>query len=97
MQQKINRHPVDRLADIRDQIRRLKAEEEIIRQELIDGKCRKIGDQWIANIFVSEHDRLDTTLIRKHFGYEKIKPFLKKQITQTIRLTERVIDEETVK
>lgn len=84
-----NRHPVDRLADIRDRIRGLEAEEAAIRDELLDGKHSRVGEQWVATVKEQCRETLDATLIREHFGLKGILPFIKRKTVRMVRLTKR--------
>jgi len=88
-----NRHPIDRLADLRSEIKRLEAEEAELRKEILNGEHGLIGDQWIASVKVSDRESLDTALVRKHLGPEGVKPFLKVSTVQLLKLTERVFED----
>ena len=89
-----NRHPVDRLADVRTEIKKLEAAEAELRKKIIDGKHGLVGDQYLAEVRETVRETVDNALVRKHLGPDGIKPFLKTSTTQIVRLTERVLDEE---
>jgi len=89
-----NRHPIDRLADVRAEIKRLDAVEAELRKSIIVGDFGLTGDQYIAEVRETTRETIDSALVRKHLGPDGIKPFLKKSTTQTVRLTERVLSDE---
>lgn len=90
-----NRHPVDELFDVRAEMKRLKSREDELRDLILSSKCGLTGDQFDADVQRSESERIDTTALRKEFGLEKLRPFMRKSVVQTIRLSERemVVDE----
>ena len=91
---KTNRHPVDELSDIRAEMKRLKAREDEIRDDILEGRCGLVGDQFDARVTNSESERVDTAALRKEFGLERLRPYLKKSVTRTIRISERVMPDD---
>lgn len=85
-----NRHPIDRLADVRSELRALEAIEAELRNEIVSGIHGLSGDQFLASVTESERESLDAVALRKHLGPEGVKPFLKKTTVRVLKLTERV-------
>ena len=54
-----NRHPVDQLADIRSEIRRLQAEEELLRTHVLEHRDDLIGAEHVATISGQDRKRVD--------------------------------------
>lgn len=89
-----NRHPVDRLADVREAIRMLKDEEDALRQTIFAGACGLVGDQHEASVTESTTERLDAVALRKAWGDDKLRPYLKPSTVRTVKVRERVVPEE---
>lgn len=45
-----NRHPVDRMGDIKEQIAKLESEFADLREKVLTGDCLPTGDEWVALI-----------------------------------------------
>jgi hypothetical protein len=84
-----NRHPVDELADVRAQIRRLQTREAELRDTILAGTCGLIGDQHEASVRISESERVDVSALRKELGLERLRPFLRATSIKTVRVSER--------
>jgi hypothetical protein len=67
--------PADRLRELREQIRTLKAEESTIRQGLIDGSLDAEGDDHRAVVTVVENERIDLATMRQHVDDSIWPPF----------------------
>jgi len=89
-----NRHPVDELADIRAEQKRLKDREDELRQMIISGQVGPVGDQHEASIRETVSERLDTAAVRKEFGLAKLRPFLKPSTTTVITVKPRELLED---
>jgi hypothetical protein len=72
---KTNRHPADRLADVRSQIKKLEETEAQLREELIASPQNRRGDEWIAKIIQQDSGRYDLAAIVKHYGTAALEPF----------------------
>ncbi len=81
-----NRHPVDELADVRAEIKKLEAREAELKVILTSDGCNLDGDEFEATVSHVASERIDTAAIRKHFGDDGIKPFLKRSETVTVRI-----------
>jgi hypothetical protein len=81
-----NRKPADELADIRDQIRLLKAREEDLRQKFIAGKVSLSGDDYRVVVSGKTAEILDTAKIRKELGLQFLKPFMRTRETIWVML-----------
>ena len=81
-----NRHPVDELADIRAELKRLEAREAELKAVVMAEGCNLEGDEFEATVTRASAERVDTTAVRKHLGEDGIKPFLKRSETVTVRV-----------
>jgi hypothetical protein len=79
------RHPADELADIREQLRELRAREGEVRQRLLDSKDYR-GTRYRVTVRVQSREHLDVYAVKKHFGAAALKPFFKTVSAQTLRL-----------
>jgi hypothetical protein len=70
-----NRHPADRLADIRAEIAVLREEEENLRQGFISGALPLYGDEFTVNVERKENLRIDGAALRKHVDEVVWRPF----------------------
>lgn len=83
-----NRHDVDRLGDIRAEIRRLEAEDAAIRERLIRlGKPLIMGDEYVATVSGKEHPRFDVKAAMAWLGKERIGQFMKTVKTTYVKVT----------
>lgn len=87
-----NRHPVDRLADIRAEMKILKAEEDAIRDALRADGADLSGVEHYARIVTTQTTRLDRTKLEAKFGKEAIKDCLVETPIVQVRLVERFGD-----
>jgi hypothetical protein len=68
-----NRHPADRLAEVRAEIRRLQVEEERLRQWLIaEGEEHVEGDEHYVQIKQVPHTALDRDALEDRFGADAV-------------------------
>jgi hypothetical protein len=70
-----NRHPADRLADIRAEIAVLREQEERLRQGFISGELSLEGDDHIVMVECKEHLKIDGPALRKHVDETVWRPF----------------------
>jgi spermidine/putrescine-binding protein len=71
-----NRKAADRLHEIRERIRVLKAEESAIRQGLVDGSLDLDGDDYVAAVTTVVNERIYLRAMREHIPESVWKPFL---------------------
>jgi hypothetical protein len=83
-----NRHPADRLHDLRDEIRRLQAEVDQLRAELMAAGADLRGDEWIATVCTRAHRRIDMDAALAALG-EALWPFLRRSTHREVRLCRR--------
>jgi hypothetical protein len=77
-----NRHPVDVLADLRAQSKRIFESEEEVRGKILRGECGLEGNDYVAIVQVQPVNRVDLRALRKYLG-DDLKPFLNaKEVTQ---------------
>jgi hypothetical protein len=73
--------PADRLAELRDQMRLLKDEEQQLREAFIAG-ADPVGDDYTVTVDRKTIERVDLDAMRQHIAEEVWKPFLvSKEIT----------------
>lgn len=89
-----NRHPVDRLADVRAEMKILKAEEDRLRSELLVDDADLSGVENYARITTSETLRLDRKLAEEKFGKDAITSCLVPTYTTAVRIVARYADRE---
>jgi hypothetical protein len=65
-----NRHPADRLADVRSQIKVLQAEEAGLRDHLIQHPLDRIGVEHVAVLKTQSRKRVDIKALRREVGDE---------------------------
>lgn len=81
-----NRKPADELADIREQIKKLKEREGAIRHQALQGLCGLTGDEFKIVIARVVAERVDTDKLKKELGLKFLRPFLRKVQTEYVRL-----------
>jgi Mn-dependent DtxR family transcriptional regulator len=84
-----NRHPVDELYDIRQEIQDLKKMEKRLRDKIISGTCSLYGDQYEAVICNHERHIVDVDAIRREMGPEWVRRFMKITTVTVVRTTTR--------
>jgi hypothetical protein len=67
-----NRHPVDRLADVRREIRRLEQERDVLRAYVLDHPEDRVGDDYSAIPFTQQRRRLDLVALELEVGRDVI-------------------------
>lgn len=78
MTKKTNRSDVDRLGDIRAEIRALEAEEATLRDKLLAaGQARVTGDDWVATVETRERRGLDTKAVIAWYGEQELGKFMR--------------------
>lgn len=81
-----NRHPVDELADVRAEVKRLQLREAELRKLILAEECELTGDQYEAVIRRQESERIDVDRLRRELGMERLRPFVKNAETFVIKL-----------
>lgn len=71
-----NRHPVDELSELREQISRLQGRADYLRRMILAGDCSLNGDDHRAVIQQSQREGLDTKALRKEFGDRRLQSFI---------------------
>jgi hypothetical protein len=84
-----NRHAADRLADLRDEIRRLQAEADQLRAELMAPDADLCGAEFEAFIQDRVQDRIDVAAAIRALGRDALRPFLRRSNWQELRLRRR--------
>jgi hypothetical protein len=79
-----NRHPVDELADIRAETKRLKEREDELRKLILSRQCTLAGDENVARITERSSSRLDIEAVRKHYGMKELAPFAREVLAQFV-------------
>lgn len=75
---KANRSDVDKLGDIRAEIRALEAEEAMLRERIIQAEQGKVvGDDYVATIKASERRILDSKAVLAWYGEQELARFMR--------------------
>ena len=87
MAENTNRSDVDRLGDIRAEIRRLEEEDAAIRDRLIRrGEKMVMGDEYAATITQKEQPRFDAKAAMAWLGRERLGQFMRVSKTTYVRV-----------
>src|SRR5258708_5932289 len=81
-----NRHPVDRLADVRSQIKLLRQSEEELRAEVLANPEDRTGDENEAMICETMVERVDIEKLKSELGMAFLRPFVRQQVQTSVRL-----------
>jgi hypothetical protein len=87
-----NRHPADRLADIRSEIKRLEAEEEKLRTYLLEHPNDRIGEEHIAVIGSQSRKRVDLKDLADEIGASLLQRFTSFRSAMVVRLQQRAAE-----
>lgn len=71
-----NRHPADELADVRADIKQLKAREDELRQVLIADNASLVGAEWEADIKLHSYETVRSKAAIQTLGRELLTPFI---------------------
>src|SRR5262245_62355480 len=88
-----NRHPADRLADVRQEIKCLEQEEQELRAYLLGHPHDRTGVEHIATIGEQRRSRVDIKALADEIGHSLMQRFTHFTSCQMVRLRERT--EET--
>ena len=80
-----NRHPVDRLFDVREQIKALENEERALRADIMDAGNYN-GDEYVAMVKNSTRKLLDRPALESRFGRDAIAECCKESPVTTLSL-----------
>jgi hypothetical protein len=86
-----NRHPVDRLADVRDRIKALEAEERALRAEILESGDTN-GDDNVAMIKHNTRNLLDRPMLEARFGRAEVAQCTKESVATTLTLYKKSVD-----
>jgi len=84
-----NRHPADRLADVRSEIKRLGAEEERLRAYLLEHPQDRTGEEHIAVVGSQSRKRVDLKGLADEVGASILQRFTTFGTAMIVRLRER--------
>jgi hypothetical protein len=88
-QNQTNRRAADRLAEIREELRTLKAEEESLRQGFIDGTLDADGDDVTVTVETKTTERIDLKAMRASIAAEIWRPYLVEKETVYVKVTRK--------
>ena len=80
-----NRHPVDRLNDIRDLIKALEAEADVLKSDILRTE-NYVGDDYLAVPKTNSRKSLDRPTLEKRFGAAAVAECCKESVYQTLNL-----------
>ena len=93
-----NRHPADRLAEVRAAIAELKAEEKILRDGFLDEEADLVGDEYEVYVQEVNSERLDRKKAEKLLTKDIIRQISSTTCTMFVKVRKRkakyVIDED---
>lgn len=84
-----NRHPADRLADLRQQIGDLQAEADNLRAYLMKHPEDRVGDEHLASVGSYERRHVDWAGLERKVGTEVLQRFTTLKPVSVVRLRER--------
>ena len=84
-----NRHPTDRLADVRQEIKRLEQEEQKLRVYLLEHPHDRIGVEHIASIAEQRRGCVDLKALADEVGHSIVQRFTQYTNCRMVRLRER--------
>ena len=87
-----NRHPADRLADVRLEIKRLEAEETKLRTYLLEHPQDRTGEEHIAIIGSQSRKRVDMKALADEIGASILQRFTSFRSAMIVRLQQRQQD-----
>jgi len=86
-----NRHPVDRLAEVRDLIKSLEAEERALKADILESGDTN-GDENVAMIKHSTRNLLDRPMLEARFGRAEVAQCTKESAVTTLSLFKKAVD-----
>jgi len=87
-----NRHPADRLADVRAELKRLKAEEQQLRAYLLEHPQDRTGQEHVAVVGSQSRKRVDLKGLADEIGASILARFTTFGTAVTVRLQQRQSD-----
>jgi hypothetical protein len=88
----LNRHPADRLADVRSEIKRLEVEEVKLRAYLLEHPSDRTGLEYVAVIGSQDRKRVDLKGLADEVGASILARFTTFRSAMTVRLQQRQSD-----
>ncbi len=85
-----NRHPVDVLAEAREQIKKWKEVEDEARQKILDGECSLTGEEYTATLKRRKFDRPDAEAMWKVLPPELLAKCMKAVTFNMVQLKKRI-------
>ena len=87
-----NRHPADRLADVRFEIKRLEVEEAKLRAYLLEHPHDRVGEEHIAVIGSQSRKRVDLKGLADEVGASLLQRFTTFRSAMVVRLQQRAAE-----
>jgi hypothetical protein len=87
-----NRHPADRLADVRSEIKKLEAEEATLRTYLLEHPQDRNGEEHVAIVGSQSRKRVDLKALADEVGASILARFTTFGTAMTVRLQQRQSD-----
>ena len=88
----LNRHPADRLADVRSEIKRLEAEEAKLRAYLLEHPQDRTGQEHVAVVGSQSRRRVDLKALADEVGASILQRFTTFGTAVVVRLQQRQRD-----
>ena len=87
-----NRHPADRLADVRSELKRLEAEEAELRAYLLEHPEDRAGQEHVAIVGSQSRKRVDLKALADEVGASILQRFTSFRSAMIVRLQQRQSD-----
>jgi len=84
-----NRHPADRLADVRSKLKRLEAEEAKLRAYLLEHPTDRTGEEHVAVVGSQSRKRVDLKALADEIGLSILQRFTTFGTAMVVRLQQR--------
>jgi hypothetical protein len=84
-----NRHPVDRLADVRQEIKRLEEEEQELRAYLLEHPHDRRGTDYEALVGMQQRKRIDLRALADEIGASLLGRFTRYVSVTVVKVRER--------
>lgn len=88
-----NRHPIDELARVREEIKSLQAMEKELRVRILSNPDNLLGDEFEGKITLRAFHSLDVNKIKEHIAPEVLAPFMKTTESHYITIAPRELSE----
>jgi hypothetical protein len=93
----VNRHPVDRLADVRREICALEQEEKRLREYLLKNRGDHRGDEHFASVYRGSSVSVDRRGLAEEIGEDIVSKYTRRSQFDCVRVRKRHAEGEQIK